>query len=136
MLKLHKEMENLGRANQMTKGRSSRRNVSKRKNDIKVVYISTPMKVKTSASRFREIVQELTGQDSDVVRIMENGADHDTWMIANWKYDHDHDHDHATGLINRDRGSPTTSSNSLFDQDLLRDRTEEGFAGTFDSSLI
>ncbi|KAB1225001.1 Sigma factor binding protein 1, chloroplastic [Morella rubra] len=42
---------------------------------IKVVYISTPMKVKTSASKFRDLVQELTGQDSDTARIMEhNGA--------------------------------------------------------------
>ncbi|OIS95963.1 hypothetical protein A4A49_20961 [Nicotiana attenuata] len=45
------------------------------KSNIKVVYISTPMKVKTSASRFRALVQELTGPDSDIVRIMEsNGA--------------------------------------------------------------
>ena len=29
---------------------------------IKVVYISNPMKVKTSASEFRALVQELTGQ--------------------------------------------------------------------------
>ncbi|PHT40980.1 Sigma factor binding protein 1, chloroplastic [Capsicum baccatum] len=47
-----------------------------KKSDVKVVYISTPMKVKTSASRFRSLVQELTGQDSDIARIMEsnNGA--------------------------------------------------------------
>ncbi|MCD7450112.1 hypothetical protein HAX54_003530 [Datura stramonium] len=46
-----------------------------KKSNFKVVYISTPMKVKTSASRFRSLVQELTGQDSDIARIMEaNGA--------------------------------------------------------------
>ncbi|XP_019187217.1 PREDICTED: uncharacterized protein LOC109181759 [Ipomoea nil] len=38
---------------------------------VKVVYISTPMKVKTSASRFRSLVQELTGRHSDTARIME-----------------------------------------------------------------
>ncbi|KAK9741918.1 hypothetical protein RND81_03G137500 [Saponaria officinalis] len=38
---------------------------------MKVVYISTPLKVKTSASNFRQLVQELTGRESDVVRIME-----------------------------------------------------------------
>ncbi|KAL3381582.1 hypothetical protein AABB24_001612 [Solanum stoloniferum] len=46
-----------------------------KKSDVKVVYISTPMKVKTSASRFRSLVQELTGRDSDIARIMEtNGS--------------------------------------------------------------
>ncbi|KAF6163307.1 hypothetical protein GIB67_025171 [Kingdonia uniflora] len=40
--------------------------LSKKKKPIKVVYISNPMKVKTSASEFRAKVQELTGQDSDV----------------------------------------------------------------------
>lgn len=38
---------------------------SKRKS-VKVVYISSPMKVKTSASRFRSLVQQLTGRNSDV----------------------------------------------------------------------
>ncbi|KAK7290778.1 hypothetical protein RIF29_05459 [Crotalaria pallida] len=32
---------------------------------MKVVYISNPMKVKTSASEFRALVQELTGQDAE-----------------------------------------------------------------------
>ncbi|XP_059434365.1 uncharacterized protein LOC132167415 [Corylus avellana] len=46
------------------------------KKPIKVVYISTPMKVKTSASKFRDLVQELTGQDSDTTRYVEiNGTD-------------------------------------------------------------
>ncbi|KAM7472639.1 hypothetical protein LguiA_010822 [Lonicera macranthoides] len=38
---------------------------NKRKS-VKVVYISSPMKVKTSASRFRSLVQQLTGRNSDV----------------------------------------------------------------------
>ncbi|CAH9085492.1 unnamed protein product [Cuscuta epithymum] len=43
--------------------------------EVKVVYISSPMKVKTSASRFRSLVQQLTGRHSDIARIMEtNGA--------------------------------------------------------------
>ncbi|KAJ8573058.1 hypothetical protein K7X08_009569 [Anisodus acutangulus] len=32
------------------------------------------MKVKSSASRFRSLVQELTGRDSDIARIMENNG--------------------------------------------------------------
>ncbi|XP_057468561.1 sigma factor binding protein 1, chloroplastic-like [Actinidia eriantha] len=35
-----------------------------KKKPIKVVYISNPMKVKTSASEFRALVQELTGRDA------------------------------------------------------------------------
>lgn len=38
----------------------------KNNNPIKVVYISNPMKVRTSASQFRALVQELTGQDSEL----------------------------------------------------------------------
>ncbi|XVE95766.1 hypothetical protein REPUB_Repub02eG0127600 [Reevesia pubescens] len=41
----------------------------KKKNNntpIKVVYISNPMKVKTSASKFRALVQKLTGQDAEL----------------------------------------------------------------------
>lgn len=41
-------------------------NKKKENNKLKVVYISSPMKVKTSASRFRALVQELTGRDSDI----------------------------------------------------------------------
>ncbi|OIW12309.1 hypothetical protein TanjilG_06098 [Lupinus angustifolius] len=33
---------------------------------IKVVYISNPMKVKTSVSEFRTLVQELTGKDAEM----------------------------------------------------------------------
>ncbi|KAI4302482.1 hypothetical protein MLD38_038220 [Melastoma candidum] len=43
------------------------------KKGLKVVYISSPMKVTTSAAEFRATVQELTGRDSDVARIMERG---------------------------------------------------------------
>ncbi|KAA8517264.1 hypothetical protein F0562_017557 [Nyssa sinensis] len=37
-----------------------------KKKPVKVVYISNPMKVKTSASEFRALVQELTGRDADM----------------------------------------------------------------------
>ncbi|XP_030532255.1 uncharacterized protein LOC115742235 [Rhodamnia argentea] len=42
---------------------------------IKVVYISSPMKVKTSAAEFRATVQGLTGRDSDVARLMDADGD-------------------------------------------------------------
>ncbi|GER46306.1 VQ motif family protein [Striga asiatica] len=41
-------------------------------NSLKVVYISSPMKVATSASRFKSLVQELTGKNSDISRYMDN----------------------------------------------------------------
>ncbi|XP_047306952.1 sigma factor binding protein 2, chloroplastic-like [Impatiens glandulifera] len=39
--------------------------------DIKVVYISSPVKVKTCASKFKNLVQELTGRHSDLSRFVE-----------------------------------------------------------------
>ncbi|PIA60143.1 hypothetical protein AQUCO_00400796v1 [Aquilegia coerulea] len=47
-------------------GKSSSKQAKSKKKPVKVVYISNPMKVKTSASDFRALVQELTGQDSDI----------------------------------------------------------------------
>ncbi|KAK4746226.1 hypothetical protein SAY87_012538 [Trapa incisa] len=52
----------------MTKVKRSRRSAGK--SGLRVVYISSPMKVKTSASEFRAVVQELTGQDSDMTWFM------------------------------------------------------------------
>lgn len=43
---------------------SKKSNGKSKKNAIKVVYISNPMKVNTSASQFRSLVQQLTGQDA------------------------------------------------------------------------
>ncbi|KAK1278217.1 hypothetical protein QJS04_geneDACA003582 [Acorus gramineus] len=43
-----------------------------KKKPIKVVYISNPTRVETSPSKFRSLVQELTGQDSDVSRFENN----------------------------------------------------------------
>ncbi|KAL6009816.1 hypothetical protein ACLOJK_000245 [Asimina triloba] len=39
--------------------------MKRKKKGIKVVYISSPMRVEASASQFRSLVQELTGRDSD-----------------------------------------------------------------------
>lgn len=53
----------LGVNNHVMKGKKQSK---KNKKEVKVTYISSPMKVKTSASNFRALVQELTGQDSNV----------------------------------------------------------------------
>ncbi|KAJ0045063.1 hypothetical protein Pint_05221 [Pistacia integerrima] len=57
-------MDVLGVHHQIIKSKKHRNKRSKK--GIKVVYISSPMKVNTCASNFRALVQELTGKDSDV----------------------------------------------------------------------
>ncbi|CAI9770460.1 unnamed protein product [Fraxinus pennsylvanica] len=101
-----------------TKTKSKRNNKS---NSLKVVYISSPMKVKTSVSRFPSLVQELTGRHSDVSRYMEaNGADADFHEIV---CEDDRvlpkstvDDEHASLISSMDtcRGSPTTTSSDSF----------------------
>ncbi|KAK3446558.1 uncharacterized protein LOC104444112 [Eucalyptus grandis] len=48
----------------MQKRKPTKRSKPKSK-PIKVVYISNPMRVKTSASQFRALVQKLTGRDAE-----------------------------------------------------------------------
>lgn len=47
-----------------------------RNDPLKIVYISSPMKVKTCESKFRSLVQELTGKDSQVAMFMEMSNSH------------------------------------------------------------
>lgn len=56
----------------MKRADSKRR--ARRKESVKVVYISTPMKVTTSVSKFKSLVQHLTGRHSDIYRIMETNG--------------------------------------------------------------
>ncbi|XP_009593624.1 sigma factor binding protein 1, chloroplastic-like [Nicotiana tomentosiformis] len=78
-----------------------------KKSNIKVVYISTPMKVKTSASRFRALVQELTGPDSDIARIMEsNGA-------TEFEDHNGHGNNELRELLKSSSPSPSPSSSLL-----------------------
>ncbi|XP_028788245.1 uncharacterized protein LOC114744215 [Neltuma alba] len=58
------------------KNRSSHQKSQK---GIKVTYISSPMKVKTSASNFRDLVQKLTGKSSNVAEanFMEEARNHE-----------------------------------------------------------
>ncbi|KAF3434255.1 hypothetical protein FNV43_RR25358 [Rhamnella rubrinervis] len=69
--------------NQKQQGKRS----SSGRKGVKVVYISTPMKVKTSASEFRALVQELTGRDSDTAGFMETNH-----VNASYAVDHPHHH--------------------------------------------
>ncbi|WVZ01508.1 hypothetical protein V8G54_027577 [Vigna mungo] len=88
-----------------------RKGKSKRgeKKDVKVTYISSPMKVKTSASNFRALVQELTGQFSNVAEM---------FVEADYSYNYDHAvlHDATLKGTNIQQWSETYSheSNSWF----------------------
>ena len=48
-----------------TKTTRKRKSCEENKQPLKVVYISNPMRVHTSASEFRALVQELTGRDAE-----------------------------------------------------------------------
>ncbi|XP_050879080.1 uncharacterized protein LOC127082899 [Lathyrus oleraceus] len=86
------EINMLGVNNHVTM--KGKRQSKKNTKEVKVTYISSPMKVKTSASNFRALVQELTGQDSNVadmfvefndcvhvddVQIMKKSSTHQQW---------------------------------------------------------
>ncbi|KAL5210044.1 hypothetical protein ABZP36_005667 [Zizania latifolia] len=74
-------------------GKGSRRGGGGGGKGIKVVYISSPMKLTASAEEFRAVVQELTGRDSNV-------AEQDLAQ-------HQHQHYHHSSF-GRARASSTT----------------------------
>lgn len=131
MLDKLSQMNVLGVNNRSPK-QSKRSRASK---DVKVVYISSPMKVKTSASEFRALVQELTGRDSDAERFMEtNGGDnhqnvHEFSHEKQLKTAADHDH----------RGFPHHQipfSNSVYDFPNFSDSLFEPFARHFEVDVL
>ncbi|KAL7169239.1 hypothetical protein ACSBR2_034310 [Camellia fascicularis] len=113
-----------------------------KKKTIKVVYISNPMKVNTTASEFRALVQELTGQDakySEIDCVGGNQVVSDEIKISGG--DH-HDHDHALEEVPR-LMEPTTSdvaksSDLAFEQydDVFMPQMIENFSGFLPSSCL
>ncbi|XP_028089934.1 uncharacterized protein LOC114290263 [Camellia sinensis] len=97
------------------------RKSSKRKSSeisVKVVHISSPVKVKTSASKFRALVQELTGRDSDVSRFVEEGRRSEEGRLMKSP------NDQLLAPTYQSNDSPTTTSfasdsDSFFYDDLL-----------------
>lgn len=55
---------------QSMENKEKKKNRNKKKEPIKVVYISNPMMVTTSAANFRDLVQRLTGRESNVAEFM------------------------------------------------------------------
>ncbi|KAK3228750.1 hypothetical protein Dsin_000631 [Dipteronia sinensis] len=112
------------------------------KKGVKVVYISSPMKVNTCASKFRALVQELTGKDSDSTCCFP-----DPYAFQNSpQLPHHHrqeslsigggSHDLQYSMMSE---SPTFSDATLpIDQygDVLRSHREDSFLGIFSSNLF
>ncbi|KAJ9180984.1 hypothetical protein P3X46_009161 [Hevea brasiliensis] len=60
-------MDNLGVTNSSLQERkATKKSKANKKKPMKVVYISNPVKFKTCASKFRALVQKLTGQDAEL----------------------------------------------------------------------
>ncbi|KAF3442143.1 hypothetical protein FNV43_RR16059 [Rhamnella rubrinervis] len=58
-------MESNNLVSSIQQRKSTKITKTKKKQPVKVVYISNPMKVKASAADFRSLVQQLTGQDAE-----------------------------------------------------------------------
>ncbi|EEF40226.1 uncharacterized protein LOC8273898 [Ricinus communis] len=120
-------------------GKSSRKAKPKKKQPMKVVYISNPMKFKISASEFRALVQELTGQYSELPadpskRIVDSsddhvgGGNHTVLDHASSKTDDDYDVDnHALDQV------PTVLDLSGKQQQLPAERQDDD---DYDASLF
>ncbi|KAL6981087.1 hypothetical protein U1Q18_022718 [Sarracenia purpurea var. burkii] len=107
-----------------------------RKERVKVVYISSPVKVTTSASSFRALVQELTGRDSDLTRFVEANNNSGASICDSQKSVGD------GGLksVVDDRATESpTSSDSLFepwfDDVFIGSNLQGNFLGMFPSNL-
>lgn len=114
----------------------SKKHAKRSKKAVKVVYISSPMKVKTSASEFRALVQELTGKDSDACRLMDvNGAQNSPEVLDRRPAD---DHNESTfPLMNSYHESSSTSSGSVFEPyDGLFPSMDGSFMGMFQSNFF
>ncbi|KZV47301.1 hypothetical protein F511_07724 [Dorcoceras hygrometricum] len=122
------------------------------KDSLKVVYISSPMKVKTSASRFMSLVQQLTGKNSDITQYMEpkDGKLSRTFIeldlndraLVTQEETIDH-HRYLSSISNsNDTTTSCNSTSSFFHDGLTTSQMEEQFAGIFastsfrDSSLV
>ncbi|KAH0466365.1 hypothetical protein IEQ34_006468 [Dendrobium chrysotoxum] len=101
---------------------------SKKQKPLKVVYISNPIRVTTSADGFRGVVQELTGRDSDIADILARQP------LIN------HPVEPCDALIRPTRQLPPELSEGDNSFKLMSERsiggTEEYFAGLLPLSLL
>ncbi|EYU42924.1 hypothetical protein MIMGU_mgv1a015864mg [Erythranthe guttata] len=109
----------------------------KNNNSLKVVYISSPMKVKTSASKFRSLVQQLTGKNSDISQYMEESNNINNEVFRDFcEIDRSlaNDNDRMFSSISPS-DETTTSSESLLGpfEDVFTSQMKEQFEGIFSS---
>ncbi|XP_010245501.1 PREDICTED: sigma factor binding protein 1, chloroplastic-like [Nelumbo nucifera] len=107
---------------------------------IKVVYISNPMKVKTSASQFRALVQELTGRDSDetdATRFSDFDSVDGVQVVPDQVAKVTYDDSPEIPRVDTYQESPASSDSNLFEpfNDVFTPQMLESFAGFFPSSL-
>lgn len=113
--------------------KQTRKARGRKREAIRVVYISSPMKVKTSASKFRSLVQELTGRDSDMAR------DRIQNLIDNDQVSSTFDHSLSSWVPMMDpsfQESPT-SSDSLIESfdDVFATYMNQGYNSMFSSNF-
>ena len=121
-----------------TKG-GKRSHTRRSKKAIKVVYISSPMKVKTSASEFRALVQELTGKDSDAERFLDINGARNSPEIHHQTAEYDHHASMFPSMNSCRDESPSTTSSESFLESLdgeLFPSMEGSFMGMLQSSLF
>ncbi|OAY36251.1 sigma factor binding protein 1, chloroplastic [Manihot esculenta] len=124
-------MDVLG-VNMKSKTQAKRRSTKK---GVKVVYISSPMKVETSASKFRALVQELTGKDSDAARFMDfNGFENSPEILDRRAVD---EHGSLVPEMSSYNESSSPGSDSVFQPfDRFLPPMEGSFMSMFQSNLF
>ncbi|KAK8500917.1 hypothetical protein V6N13_061808 [Hibiscus sabdariffa] len=131
-------MDALG-VHQMKRTKKNMKKRSDSKKDLKVVYISSPMKVKTCASQFRALVQELTGKDSNVAdRFMDN-SNYDSITPENSLTNHDTTSATAAddvGVIGQLPSFDYNTNELVFDPFDDGDMSEVGFLRMFTSNFF
>ncbi|KAI3448775.1 hypothetical protein Pfo_005440 [Paulownia fortunei] len=127
------------RVPRLMKSQKKNYKVKQKNNDsLKVVYISSPMKVKTSASRFRSLVQQLTGKNSDI-------SQYDNYVGRDFhEIDCDDESlaketsDQYQVFSSVSQGDTPTSSDSLLEpmDNVFNSQMKEQFEGIFSSNLF
>ncbi|KAF8395707.1 hypothetical protein HHK36_019657 [Tetracentron sinense] len=108
--------------------------ISKKK-PFKVVYISNPMKVTTSASKFRALVQELTGKDSNLADAAAKFSEFDaSQTVPDQEMKVTDDHVLEVPWVEPSLESPGTSNESSFEpfesfDDIFTTQMLENFVG-------
>ncbi|KAM6548035.1 hypothetical protein CsatB_019711 [Cannabis sativa] len=126
----------------------TKKSINKQKPPVKVVYISNPMKVKTSASEFRALVQELTGQDAEFpdptkFEAADKEEDYGTEDPTAKMGSEDHDVDlvvESSSTTTTSTTTPTSNNNTasyyeMFDDDVFMPQMMDSLSGIFPSTV-